>query len=156
MRRFKRAAVVCVVLLAAVQLVRPARSNPPIDPTRTIQAHAATASGLGAILERSCNECHSNATVWPWYSKVAPLSWLMSRAVAEGRAAVNFSDWGGYSLTEQRTLLASSCQAASKGKMPGAWTLVHPDARLSSHDIETICAAARQADARAGDIARQR
>jgi hypothetical protein len=150
-RRFMRAILVFAVLLAAAQLVRPERSNPPIDARRTIQAHSGTASGLGAILERSCNECHSDATVWPWYSKVAPLSWLMARAVAEGRATVNFSEWADYSPTQ----LASSCEAVSKGRMPGAWTLVRPDARLSVQDVETICAAARQAEARAADVGSQ-
>jgi hypothetical protein len=59
------------------------------------------------------------------------------------------------SPTEQRTLLASSCQAVTKGKMPGVWTLVRPDARLSNQDVETICAAARQVRAIAADVVRQ-
>jgi hypothetical protein len=67
--------------------------------------------------------------------------------VAEGRRAVNYSEWGGYSPGQQRTLMAASCDDASTGRMPGgAWTLLHPEARLSSQDIETICAAARQVD----------
>ena len=142
-RRVKQAAVVFVVVLAAAQLVRPERANPPIDTSRTIQAHMGTSSGLGAIVDRSCRDCHTNGTVWPWYAQVAPLSWLMARGVAEGRKAVNFSEWGGYLPNQQRALLAASCNDVSKGKMPGAWTVLHPEASLSSEDIETICAAAR-------------
>jgi hypothetical protein len=146
-RRLVQVAIIFVVVFGAAQLVRPDRANPTIDASRTIQAHAGTASGLVAILDRSCRDCHSNETVWPWYTQVAPLSWLMARGVAEGRKAVNFSEWGAYSPDQQRTLLAASCQAASTGRMPGAWTLVHREARLSPQDVETICAAARQADA---------
>ena len=59
-RRVKQAAVVLVIVFAAAQLVRPERANPPIDLSRTIQAHVGTESGLPAILNRSCNDCHSN------------------------------------------------------------------------------------------------
>lgn len=144
-RRFKQAGVVFVALFAAAQLVRPDRANPPTDPSHTIQAHAGSA--LAAVLDRSCGECHSNATTWPWYARIAPVSWVLARAVAEGRNAVNFSEWGTYSPGQQRTLLAVSCDDASTGKMPGsAWTSLHPEAQLSEQDIATICAAARQAE----------
>ena len=148
-RRLKRAAVALVAVFAAAQLVRPERANPPIDPSRTIQAHVDATSKLPAILNRACSDCHSNATVWPWYTQVAPVSWLMARGVAEGRKAVNFSEWAAYSPNQQQMLLTASCDDASTGRMPGPWTLVRPEARLSPQDVETICAAARQAVAHA-------
>jgi hypothetical protein len=72
----------------------------------------------------------------------------MAQAVMEGRNAVNFSEWTGYPPAQQRLLLAMSCDDATKGKMPGAYTLLRPETRLLPQDIETICAAARQADTR--------
>ena len=155
-RRFKQAAVVLVVIFAVSQLIRPARTNPPTDSSRTIQAQVGTASGLAAVLDRSCRDCHSNNTVWPSYAQVAPLSWLMARGVAEGRKAVNFSEWGGYAPAAQRTLLSASCQDVSSGRMPGLYTLLRPETRLSPQDVETICAAARQAEANAADGRRHR
>ena len=150
-KRLRQAAVVFIVVFAAAQLVRPERTNPATDGSRTIQAHVGTASGLPAVLDRSCGDCHSNATVWPWYTQVAPASWLMAQAVTEGRKAVNFSEWAAYSPDRQRTLLAVSCDDATSGKMPGPYTLVRPEARLSPQDIETICVAARQAEANTAD-----
>ena len=150
-RRLKQAAVVFVVVVAAAQLVRPERANPTTDATRTIQAHAGTTSELAAVLDRSCRDCHSNSTVWPWYTQIAPLSWLMARGVAEGRKAVNFSEWASYPPEVQRTLLWVSCQDATGGKMPGPYTLLRPETTLSPQDIETICAAARQAGANAAE-----
>lgn len=145
--RLKQAALVLVAVFVAAQLVRPERTNPAIDPGRAIRAHVADTSRLPAVLDRACGECHSNNTVWPPYAQVAPLSWVLARAVSEGRSAVNYSEWGSYSTAQQRTLLAASCEDASTGRMPGgAWTSLHPEARLSSQDIETICAAARQVD----------
>lgn len=148
-RRLKQAAVVFVVVLAAAQFIRPDRANPTTDASRAIQAHAGTASGLAAILDRACRDCHSNQTVWPWYTQVAPLSWLMAYGVKEGRNAVNFSEWAGYRPEQQRKLLTASCRDVSNGKMPGIYTLLHPDMRLTADEVETICAAARQADANA-------
>jgi len=71
-RRLKQAAVVVVAAFAAAQLIRPGRANPPTDASRTIQAHAGTASGLVAVLDRSCRDCHSNGTVWPCTPKSRP------------------------------------------------------------------------------------
>jgi hypothetical protein len=150
-RRLTQAAVVPLVLFAAAQLVRPGQTNPPIDASRTIRAHAGTTSELADVLDRSCGDCHSNATVWLWFAQVSPVSWLMARGVAEGRRAVNFSEWAGYSRDAQRTLLSASCQDATSGKMPGPYTLVRPETTLSPHDVASICAAARRADSDATD-----
>ena len=139
--RLKQAAILFIVVLAAAQFVRPGRANPPTDVNRTIQAHVRSANGLGAVLDRSCRDCHSNGTVWPWYTQIAPVSWLMAYGVSKGRKAVNFSEWGGYPPELQRAMLAASCQDVSTGKMPGPYTLLHPETRLSAQDIQTICAA---------------
>jgi hypothetical protein len=144
-RRLKQAAVVFVVVFASAQLFRPARANPVTDESRTIQAHVGTTSGLVAVLDRACNDCHSNRTVWSRYTQVAPVSWLIVYGVTQGRKAVNFSQWTAYSPERQRTLLIESCQDASEGKMPGRpYTLLRPEARLSAQDVETICSASRQ------------
>jgi hypothetical protein len=146
-RRLKQAAIVLVVVLAGIQLIRPGRTNPPIDPSRAIEAHVGTSTALVAVLDRACRDCHSNGTVWPWYTQVAPLSWAMAYEAKAGRKAVNFSEWAAYSPAQQRMLLAVSCDDAKSGKMPGPYTYFKPEARLSSEEVKTICAAARQADA---------
>lgn len=148
-RRLKQAGLASLVVFAAAQLIRPARANPPIDYSRTIQAQVGTANGLVAVLDRACGDCHSHNTRWPWYSQIAPLSWLMARGVAEGRKAVNFSEWASYPSDVQRSLLSLSCRDATSGKMPGVYTLVRPETKLSPQDVETICATARQAEAHA-------
>ena len=154
-KRLKQAAVVFVVVFAAAQLVRPGRANPATDVSRTIQAHLGTTSGLVAVLDRACGDCHSNGTVWRWYTQIAPLSWLMARGVTEARKAVNFSEWAAYSPEQRRDVLAASCQDASDGRMPGRpYTLLRPEARLSAQDVETICGAARDATAHAAGVSR--
>lgn len=143
-RRLKQVALGVLVVVVAAQLIRPNRANPPTDESRTLQAQVGTASGLVAVLDRSCGDCHSNNTVWPWYTEIAPLSWLMAYAVNEGRKVVNFSEWTAYTADQQQTLLAQSCGAASQRTMPGAYTWVRPATKLSPQDIEVICAAPSQ------------
>ena len=149
-RRLKQVAAGLVVAFAAAHLVPSERANPPTDPSRTIEAHVGKASGLVAVLNRACGDCHSNGTAWPWYTQIAPLSWLMAKGVTLGRKAVNFSQWAAYSPEQRQTLLVAACNDVSGGTMPGrSWTLLHPEARLSPQDVETICAAARQTAASA-------
>jgi hypothetical protein len=151
-KRSLQVAAGVVLVLVAAQFIRPDRTNPATDVSHTIQAHAGIASELVAVLDRSCSDCHSNATVWPWYTNVAPFSWLMTNGVREGRKAVNFSEWAGYPPQQQRKLLVDSCQDVSTGRMPGPYALLHPEMRLSASDVETICAASRQAVAPAARV----
>ena len=157
-RRLKRAAIglgVLVVLFAAAQLVRPERTNPATDASHAIQAYVGTSSELVPVLNRACGDCHSNDTVWPWYTEFAPMSWIMAYAVSEGRKVVNFSEWAAYPPAQQRMLLAASCRDATNGKMPGGiYTALRPETRLSAQDVETICAAARQSNASAAEATR--
>ncbi len=143
-RRLGVAVAVCVALFAAAQLVRPGRAIPATDPAHTIDSQLGAASVLPTVLNRSCGDCHSNATAWPAYTRIAPLSWVVARAEAEGRKAVNFSEWTGYSPERRRALLIRSCEDASTGKMPvEVYLRLRPEARLSARDVETICAASR-------------
>jgi|SRR5688572_4705172 hypothetical protein len=149
-RRLKQAAIVFIVVIAVAQFVRPQREEPPTDENRTIGAQMGATSPLVAVLDRSCGDCHSNHTASRWYAQVAPASWLMASAVSEGRKAINFSEWASYPPDVQRTLLSASCEDATSGKMPGPYTLLRPETKLSPHDIETICSAAREVTAKGG------
>ena len=151
-KRLAQAGVLFILVFAAAQLVQPDRANPPTDASRTIQAHAARE--LADVLDRSCRDCHSNETVWPPYARISPLSWVMAKAISEGRKAVNFSEWSSYSTVQQETLLAASCDDAMAGRMPGVYARIRPDTRLSPQDIQTICTAARQAESRTVGVAR--
>jgi hypothetical protein len=72
LRILKWVAIVLVVGLVGIQFVRPARTNPPVDKSQTIEAFTQMTPEVTSILDRSCRDCHSNQTVWPWYSNVAP------------------------------------------------------------------------------------
>lgn len=127
-------------IFAALQFIRPARTNPPVDESRTIQAHAHVSPQVAAILDRSCNDCHSNLTRWPWYSNIAPVSWFVINHVNVGRQEMNFSDWAQYSRSEQAGYLKKICREVKGGDMPlPSYLRMHGDAKLSSEDVKTLC-----------------
>lgn len=155
-----RATVVLVVVLAvfgAAQLVRPARTNPDIDPARTIEAQLGAASQLIAVLDRACADCHSNGTVWERYPRIAPVSWAVALGVRRGRKVLNFSEWAAYPPAVRQKLLDASCRDATRGSMPmPIYLRLRSEARLTASDVETICAAAHDLGATSADNGRSR
>lgn len=130
-----------VSLAIVIQVVRPSHENPAVAPDQTIQAVMPVPLAAQSILDRSCNDCHSSRTVWPWYSQVAPASWLVATDVRSGQKAMNFSEWAKYSPQHRQELLKDTCDEASQGKMPeGPYLLLHPNARLTDADRWTLCA----------------
>jgi hypothetical protein len=87
-----------------------------------------------ALAVRACFDCHSNETAWPWYSNVAPLSWLLQRHVDEGRQTLDFSTWG----TGRQEVERVARQVASGEMPPGDYLLLHPDARLSDAEKQQL------------------
>ena len=136
-KRAAVAAIAVVAVAAGMQLVRPETTNPPADPTTAFAAPQPAA----AVLERSCLDCHSNRTVWPWYSKVAPASWLVAQDVKEGRTRLNFSEWNHYGPEMAALRLKAACKEASEGDMPPwQYTLVHRNAKPGAEGVAAICA----------------
>jgi hypothetical protein len=125
--------IALVVVLVAIQLVPygrrhtnlPGRVEPPWDRQAT-----------RALAVRACYDCHSNETIWPWYSHVAPMSWLAQRDVEEGRRKLNFSEWD-----RPQKEAHESAKSVRKGEMP-PWFYVplHPDARLTAEETRALIA----------------
>src|SRR5690242_21466246 len=70
------------------------------------------------LFQRSCQNCHSENTRWPWYSRIPPASWMIARDIADARRHVNFSRWNSYSAVERENLLTRIGAAARTGRMP--------------------------------------
>lgn len=113
----------------AIQFVPVGRTNPPI--ASEIQASAEVMS----VLERACYDCHSNETHWPWYSRIAPVSWLVARDVREGRSELNFSAWGELDGRSRAEMMEEVWEEVDEGEMPlWFYTPLHPEARLTADD----------------------
>jgi hypothetical protein len=89
-----------------------------------------------ALAKRACFDCHSNETVWPWYSNIAPVSWLVARDVTEGRDAMNFSDWGQTAQRGQKV-----ARQVQRGAMPPSfYPPMHPTAQLTADERDQLIA----------------
>lgn len=133
-------AVAIVVVFLGLQFVRPARTNPSVDQTQTINAHLQITPPVAAILDRSCHDCHSNSTRWPWYSNVAPASWFLVDHVDEGRQHLNFSEWGKLDKRQADNKLEEICEEVTDRLMPiDTYTWIHRSAKLSDADIKILC-----------------
>ena len=133
--------LVVVALFLLAQIVRPARTNPTVSSSLSIENQVAVDTNVVATLRRSCFDCHSNETVWPWYSNVAPVSWFVINHVSEGRRHLNFSEWGNYSETKKRERLNDICTQVKEHEMPlSSYTPLHPGSSLTEQDIQSLCA----------------
>jgi hypothetical protein len=133
MRRFlKWSFLGLTFLFFAAQLVPYGRNhdNPPVLAEPLWDSPTTRELARGA-----CFDCHSNETRWPWYSNVAPMSWLTQRDVDKGRDELNWSEWGADSEGDE------SAETVLEGSMPPrGYQLLHPDARLTESEVDTLVA----------------
>lgn len=125
------AALVLVGLFLVIQLIPYGRqhSNPAVQ-----QEPNWPDTQTRDLAARACFDCHSNETVWPWYSNIAPISWLVQNDVDEGRRRLNFSNWNHteYEIGEISEVIRS-------GQMPPFYFLIqHSEARLSDAEKQTL------------------
>lgn len=133
-------AIVLAVCLIIAQFFGPAKSNPASDATQSIESKMQVTPQAAAIIDRSCNDCHSNKTRWPWYSNVAPVSWFVIDHVNEGRQHLNFSEWGRYTPRDVGGLLKQICREVKSGGMPlSSYTPMHRGSKLTTDDVKVLC-----------------
>lgn len=137
-RLFRLTAALAVVLAGVSALhpygvlKKPHKQNNDLETVIT-DRRAAT------IVARSCANCHSDDTKWPWYSYVSPISWLVEKDVADARAHFNLSTWDGYSSEEKSEILADLARVVANREMPlRHYLLLHHDAQLSDEDAQVL------------------
>jgi len=136
----RRILVAVLALIVVAQFIPVGRANPPEDPAQTVYATMPVPPDVAGSLRRACHDCHSSQTVWPWYSQVAPVSWLVARDVTKGRGELNLSEWGRYPARRKDRKLKEICEQVTRGQMPmRVYTLMHPQAKLSDQDRKTMC-----------------
>jgi hypothetical protein len=140
--RVKRIIFGMIAILILIQIIRPSRTNPPVVASRSLESHVEVPADVQAVLKRSCYDCHSNSTVWPWYSNVAPVSWYVARDVNVARGHVNFQNWEAQ-INEQegKEHLGLICKLVREGKMPPAdYRFIHEGTNVSPQETSAVCA----------------
>ena len=129
----KKILIAVIIILVGIQFIPVERTNPPV----TQDIHPP--ENVALILKTSCYDCHSNETIWPWYSYVAPVSFLVSGDVHNGRKRLNFSEWDRYDVKRRNKKMDGILELVEKGVMPlSIYTTMHSDAKLNAEKIKTI------------------
>jgi hypothetical protein len=141
MRRASRwTAWILAPVVIGLQFTGPARTNPETDDALALERTESVPPGVARTLAAACGDCHSHRTRWPWYSFVAPASWWTVGHVNRGRAELNLSIWATYSTRMRATRLRAMCALVRSGEMPlRAYTMAHPEARVTEDQIQELC-----------------
>ena len=132
------AGLAVAIVLALIQLIPADRTNPPV------RIDVDAPDEVKGILRRACYDCHSHETRWPWYSRVAPVSWWIADHVEHGRGDLNFSAWPALDFYAQELAFKDIEEQITKGEMPlRNYTILHPEARLTDDERETLLRWAR-------------
>lgn len=139
-KALKIVAIIIVLSFVVIQFFRPDFTNPPVNQAETMQAAINVPENVQAIFSRSCMDCHSHETKYPWYSKIQPSAWFLADHIAEGRRELNFSVWKTYAPNRQRRKLSEICEETKAKAMPlPSYLWIHWDAKLSEAEIKTLC-----------------
>jgi Haem-binding domain len=138
----------CLLLIVPIATLQfmpsPPKVNPLVTPEHTIEANLHVTPEVSRLLRRACADCHSNETRWPWYSRVAPMSWTVADDVNRARRAMNFSEWStgtGRNPDLAIGTLAAACLDVQNGDMPlKKYLLLHREARVSAAEATMLCA----------------
>ena len=139
-KTLKIAALIAAFSIVAMQFFQIDRTLPPIDPAHTLETAVGVPADISLILGRSCNDCHSHKTRYPWYSYAQPFGWFLGTHISDGRNELNFSEFGTYSRDKKRKKLEEICDQVSSGSMPlPSYLWIHRNAALSASERTALC-----------------
>jgi len=137
----KWAAIAIFVVFVGIQFIRPDYGSvAAFNPENTLESTVTVPADVNAVLARSCNDCHTSQTTYPWYSNIAPLSWGIASHIKDGRRHLNFSEWNSYDTAKKRKKLSEVCGEMEEGQMPlDQYLWLHPSAKVTPAEIKAVC-----------------
>lgn len=137
----KKILIAVVVIFALMQLIRIDKTNPETVLENDFISVNAPPAEIAEMLKTSCYDCHSNESVYPWYSNVAPVSWMLKKHINEAREHLNFSEWALYGAKDQAHALKECSKEVEKGKMPlSSYLIIHNESKLSEEQAASLVA----------------
>ncbi|MBC7534223.1 MAG: heme-binding domain-containing protein [Ferruginibacter sp.] len=139
MLRFEKIILALVLIFVAIQFIQPAYNRSgQVLPADFLTLYKPP-ENVTAILQNACYDCHSNNTVYPWYSKIQPMAWMMGKHISEGKEELNFSDFGSYTSRRQISKLKSIANQVKDEEMPlTSYKWMHKKANLSKEEKALI------------------
>ncbi len=139
MKRLKWIMVALLVLIVAVQFIRPARNVSTQATETALERHFIVPPNVQSVLQRSCYDCHSNNTVYPWYAEIQPVGWWLSKHIRDGKRGLNFDEYAGYRLMKQYHRFNDIVEQIDKDEMPlPSYLFIHRYAKLTADEKSQI------------------
>ena len=139
MKIFKRIAVFLLVILIGMQFIRPEKNIASAPFPNNIVTAFPLPDSVSNILKKSCYDCHSNNTQYPWYSSFQPVSGWLNHHIEEGKDEVNFDEFATYKIGRQYRKLLEIKEQLEKDEMPlSSYTLIHKDAKLNEGEKKLL------------------
>lgn len=136
----KKILIAVVLLLIAIQFI-PIKKNQTVEESNQFLTFTSANPQVSEIIKTSCFDCHSNYTNYPWYNKIAPVSWYLNRHINEGKKHLNFSEWDSYDAGKKSHKLEECAELVGEGEMPlSSYTLIHKNAKLSEEQKTILVA----------------
>ena len=135
----KKIGIALLAILVIAQFIQPDRSVETAPAEQDFLAMTNAPQEIASKLRMACYDCHSNETIYPWYSKISPVSWWLQNHINEGREELNFSIWGTYSAKKKNHKLEEGAEALVDGWIPlDSYTWIHRNADLSPEDRDRL------------------
>lgn len=139
MRLIVKILLVLVIVFIAIQFIPTAKNTSLKESETDISNAVIVPKKVQTILKNACFDCHSNNTYYPWYSKIQPVRWMMDTHIKEGKAEINFSEFGNYSTRSQISKLNGIANSIKDDIMPlSSYKLMHKSANLSTSEKNLI------------------
>lgn len=136
----KLAAILIAIAFISIQFFRIDKTNPPVIKSETLEASVSVPPDIALIVGRSCNDCHTNKTIYPWYSNIQPAAWFLKDHIDEGRRELNFSKFNTFETKKKIKKLEEICEQIDSGEMPlPSYLWIHRDAALSVSEKKALC-----------------
>lgn len=138
---FKKIGIAVVVILVLMQFKRIDKTNPEFNDAEDFITITQPPEEIATLIKNACYDCHSHQAKYPWYSNVAPISWLLENHINEGREHLNFSTWGTYEAKKADHKLEECMEEIKKGNMPmKPYVLMHSEAKMTDEQKTTLVA----------------
>ena len=135
----KKILIALIAILIIIQFIRPSKNQANAVSANHISNHYVVPSNVDAILKRSCNDCHTNNTTYPWYTNIQPVGWWLQYHVNDGKSHLNLSEFATYAPKRQHHKLEEIIEMVKEGEMPlNTYLWMHDNAKLTSDDQSTL------------------
>ena len=133
--------ILLITAFVVIQFIGIEKTNPEFDSSSDFIMMENPPEDVAQMLRLSCYDCHSNETIWPWYSNIAPVSWMLEEHVEDGRDHINLNFWGEIDLEDRAYVIEEMIEEMEEGEMPiPGYLITHSNAKLSDAEKEKLFA----------------